>query len=208
MTEAKKPRVMTPKGFLAKTTTRAANSAISFIAQYRAWLTTGELASVTSPIIAKMDAGKVLPTPALKEIQAAVLGHIIAIDVSKAEKSIEEADKPKVYKDWVATIYNSAGEVQTRVTEKGETEDLIQSFDEPARADGWVDRRLFDGASDWYGVVLHTKSKVRTIIDRGSSIARVLKQKKGPSVHARGLSTKTLGFGVKSKQTRVSFSRG
>ena len=43
MSDTKKPRSMTPKGFLAKTNTKAANSAKAFLDQYREWLTTGEL---------------------------------------------------------------------------------------------------------------------------------------------------------------------
>jgi hypothetical protein len=125
-----------------------------------------------------------------------------------AEDAIENADKPGTQKPWLATIYNLKGEIQTRVTEKGEVEDLVKGFDKSQDADRWADRRLFDGASDWYGVVEHTTLKVRTFINRQDAIARILKRPKGPTVHTKGTSTKTLGFGVKAKQDRASFSRG
>jgi hypothetical protein len=204
-----KERKMTPKGFLHKTTTKAANSAIAFLAQYREYLTTGELALKTSPIIAQVDAGELLPTPALKEIQYAVMTHIIESDTAKAEKSMDETARVGTRKPWRTTIYNAAGEVQTRVTEKGEVEDLIKGFDLGQRANEWADRRLFDGASDWYAMVEHTVlANVQTRIERSDSIARILKQPKGPTIQQKGKSTKTLGFGVKAKETRVTFSRG
>ena len=204
-----KERKMTPKGFLHKTTTKAANSAIAFLTQYRAYLTTGELASKTSSIIAQVDAGELLPTPALKEIQYAVMTHIIESDTAKAEAVMDTQARTGTRKPWRTTIYNAAGEVQTRVTEKGEVEDLIKGFDLGQRANEWADRRLFDGASDWYAMVEHTVlANVHSRIERADSIARIMKQPKGPTIQQKGKSTKTLGFGVKAKETRVTFSRG
>jgi hypothetical protein len=207
-----KERKMSPKGFLHKCSTKAANSAIAFLAAHRAFLETGELAVKTSPLLAKLDAGELLPTPCLKEIQYAVMTHIIESDRNKLEAKIEAAAQggtsTGTRKPWVATIYNAAGVVQTRETEDG-PEDLIKGFDLGQEADRWVDRRLFEGASDWYGTVEHQViPNLHSRIERADSIARILKQPKGPTVHVRGKSTKTLGFGVKAKETRVSFSRG
>ena len=208
MADEKKERKMTPKGFLHKTTTKAAHSAIAFLAQYRAYLTTGELADRTSPILAKVDAGELLPTPALKEIQYAVMTHIIEADTAKAEKSTEGASGGGTRKSWRTTIYNADGVVQTRINAKGEEEDLIKGFDLGQDADRWADRRLFEGTHGWYAIVEHTIiANVSSRIERGDAMARILKQPKGPTVAAKGKSTKTLGFGVKAKQTRVTFSR-
>lgn len=199
-------RNMTPKGFLHKTTTKAANSAAAFLAQYREYLTTGELASVTSPILRKLDDKELLPTPALKMVAVAVMGHIIATDKAKAEEAIERATAPAATKTWVAVIKDSGGNVCTKLNSDGEEEDLLKSFEHPQEADRWVDRRLFDGASDWYGEVEGLGTLVT--VSRADAIARILKQPKGPAIHQRGTSTKTLGFGVKAKQDRASFSRG
>jgi hypothetical protein len=201
-----KERKMTPKGFLHKTTTKAANSAIAFLAQYRDYLTTGELKDRTSPIIAQVDAGELLPTPALKEIQYAVMTHIIESDVAKAEKVAEPGVK-QTRKPWRTSIYDAAGVLQTRINGKGEEEDLIQGFDLSQRASEWGDRRLFEGTHGWYAIVEHTViPNISSRIERGDAMARILKQPKGPAIHQKGKSTKTLGFGVKAKQTRVTFS--
>lgn len=209
MSESKKERKMTPKGFLHKTTTKAANSAIAFLAQYREFLTTGELADRTSPILAKVDAGELLPTPALKEIQYAVMTHIIEADTRKAEKVVEPGASGGTRKPWRTTVYNAEGVVQTRTNTKGEEEDLIKGFDLGQDADRWADRRLFEGTHGWYAIVEHTVlANISTRIERGDAMARILKQPKGPTVQVRGKSTKTLGFGVKAKESRASFSRG
>jgi len=214
-----KERKMTAKGFLAKTNTKAANSALAFLSQYREYLLTGELSAKAGPILSKLDTDRaealsqkrdtsVMAAEALREIQYAVMSHIIESDVVKADKVAEPA--PRQSKNpWRTTIYNAEGEVQTRVTEKGEVEDLVKGFDLGQRANEWADRRLFDGASDWYAIVQHTVlANVFTRIERSDSIARILKQPKGPAIQQKGKSTKTLGFGVKAKETRVSFSRG
>lgn len=203
----KKERKMTPKGFLHKTTTKAAHSAIAFLAQYREYLTTGEIADKTSPILARVDAGELLPTPALKEIQYAVMTHIIEADTAKAE-AVVEPGKTGTRKPWRTTIYDAAGVVQTRINAKGEEEDLIKGFDLSSDADRWADRRLFEGTHGWYAMVEHTViPNIASRIERGDSMARLLRKPKGPTVAVKGKSTKTLGFGVKAKQTRVTFSR-
>ncbi len=193
----KKERKMSPKGFLHKCSTKAANSALAFLTAHRQFLETGEL----------------YPTPALKEVQYAVMAHIIESDRNKLEAKIEAAaqggSSTGTRKPWVARILNEAGVVQTRTKEDGEVEDLVKGFDLSSDADRWCDRRLFEGAPDWHGVVEHTViPNISSRIERADSIARILKQPKGPTVQVRGKSTKTLGFGVKAKETRVTFSRG
>lgn len=207
MSDQKKTRKMTAKGFLHKTTTKAANSAAAFIAQYREYLTTGELAPKTSHIINQVDLGQLLPTPALKEIQNAVMAHIIESDTKKQEQAELAAQEPKTSKSWIATVYNAEGVVQSRIKDNGEEEDLIKGFDLSSDADRWCDRRLFDGASDWHAEVVNASLNLITRIERNDSIARILKKKKGPTMYVKGKSTKSLGFGVKAKQTRVTFSR-
>jgi hypothetical protein len=206
-----KHNVMSARGFLAKLSTKAANSALGFIQAHREFLTTGEVSIVTSPIIARLDSGELLPTPAKHEIAAAVMGHIIAIDQAKMEEAIERASEPKAQKTWMARILDAKGElvyVNGARLEGGGYEQIAleQSFEHAQRADGWVDRRLFEGAPDWYGEVEGLGTHVH--VERADSIARILKQPKGPAIHQRAVTTKTLGFGVKVHQTRVSFSRG
>jgi hypothetical protein len=206
--QSKKPRVMTAKGYLAKATGKAAVAAEAFLLQYREWLTTGELAEVTSPILRKLDDKQILPTPALKMLNAAVLGHMIAKDTRKVEKDIEDANKPGSQKPWHCGIYNAEGILQTRINTKGEEEDLAKAFDHNSNATGWVDRRLFDGASDWYGEILHLPTSLGVVVERGEAIARILKKPSQGAARTKGVTTRTLGFGVKCRNDRASFSRG
>ena len=212
MSEEKKTRQMTPKGFLAKMNTKAANSAVAFIQQYRKFLTTGEVAEVTSPIIAKVDSGELLPTPAMNEIGFAIMSHIIQVDAAKMDAKLNgeskggRVSKPK---NWVATVYDEKGVIQTRINAKGEVEDLIKGFDLGQDADRWAMRRLYEGASDWYAEVLHSFiPNVGSRIERSDAIAFIDKKPKGPAIHQKGKSTKSLGFGTKVGQTRVTFSHG
>lgn len=206
MSEQKKERKMTAKGFLHKASTKAANAAAGFIAQHRAFLETGELAEFTSPILNKLDQKEILPTPALDAIKAVVLGHMLAMQVKQAEETIAKGEATGTSKPWTATIYNAKGEVCTRINEKGKEEDLSKTFDLSSDADRWVDRRLFDGASDWFGVI--QGHGVESTIIREDAIARILKQKKGPATRKVGSTSSSLGFKAKAVQDRCYFSRG
>lgn len=213
-------RKMSAKGFLHKTTTKAAASAAAFIAQHREWLETGELASLTSPILRKLDDKEILPTPALNAIKDVVVGHMIASEIRKGEEAMarrEEQGNAKP-KNWTATIYNAKGEVVSvsRINDEGKEEikDLTQSFDQSQEADRWTDRRLVEGAPDWYGVVQHSTltnkdgEPLTCIILRGDALARVLRAPKGPAMRKTGGSTSRMSFGVKAQQDRAHFSRG
>jgi hypothetical protein len=210
MTEAKKERNMTEKGFLHKSNGKIAADA--FLAQHRAWLETGELAMVTTPILRKLDDKEVLPTPALDEIRTVVFNHMIAKAAAKAEDSIlnpKTGGRSAAPKNWVSKILNEKGEIQTRVTEKGETEELEKGFDLSSDADRWSDRRLVECSSDCYAVVSHSMMPIETIIRRDDAMSRIFKIAKGPSMKAqpKGGSGR-LSFGVKVKEDRARFSSG
>jgi len=199
-------RKMSPKGFLHKSTAKNL-SAIAFLKAHREWLLTGTLASLTSPILAKLDAGEVMPTPALELLKTVVLSHHIASEISKGEAAMEKAQEPKKSKNYIATILDGNGDIATRINAKGEVEDLQQSFDLPQEASRWCDRRLFDGFADWRGEVASTKMHGQDglpmveHVARIDSLARILKKPLPPVVHVKGVSTQSLGFGVKAKQT-------
>ena len=207
-----KERRMSPKGWLHKANGKV--SALAFLQTHRSWLETGEVSQFTSPIIAKLDSGELLPTPTLELIKSVVLGHILASDALKAEKSIEKASEPRVRKDYLATIRNSRGDICFRINDKGEEVLLQETFDKSSDADRWVDRRLFDGESDWYGIVQHTKMVDRhghalaTVILRMDAMARILKAPKGPVMKGTPKSAGRLSFGVKVKEDRARFSAG
>lgn len=214
MSNEKKERVMTPKGFLHKSTTKAANSALAFLNQHRAWLLTGELAKTTMPILAKVDAGELMPTPALPMIQKAVMDHMHEESKRKGEAAMRRAEEGPEPKNWIATILDSKGNVCTRVNAEGKVEELVKDFEKSNDADRWCDRRLVEGAPDWYAVVQHTTMKnkdgdlLSTIILRNDAMARVLATSKGPVMKQTAKSAGALSFRPKARPDHFHFSKG
>lgn len=183
MTSTKSTRVMTSKGFLYRASGKAANSAEAFLKQHRDWLVTGELAQMTSPILAKLDNKEILPTPCLENIKSVVYGHMLASDARKADQAIEKATSSKSSKTYIATIYDANGLVVNRTTKDGEQEDLIKGFDFSQRAKDWIDLRLVEAAPNCYGVMEHVTSDYAEVVCRGDAIARALRAKKTPFMH-------------------------
>lgn len=205
---------MTFKGFLSKASGKV--SADAFLASHRAWLENGELASLTSPILRKLDEKAILPTPALEDIKSLVMNHILtATSITPSEQSNKLPKETKApIKSWIATIYDGKGEVQTHTKPDGSQEDLCKSFDTASDADRWTDRRLFEGASDWYGVVSHTSmlnkynEPLSSVIMRDDAMGRILQVSKGPVMKGQSKSAGKLSFGVKVHNDRSVFSRG
>ena len=193
-------RKITVKGFVKKAS--AAKSATAFLSQYREYLTTGEVATITSPILDKIDNGDLVPTAGLNEITNAVFAHMMVMNIRKAEASIEAANEPAVTKPVVARIVDSRGE-----------ELHIDSFHLGQDAERWVDNRLYAGTPGSHGEVIHTKIILKgkpatTIITREDSIARILKKPRGAATKRMSASSGRLGFGVKVRNSHASFSRG
>jgi hypothetical protein len=203
MTESKKPRQMTAKMFLHRSSGKV--SADAFIQAHRAFLETGKLAEVTSPILAKLDSKAIMPTPALEEIRGVVFTHTLRAAIETDEAKMAEAQaNPAKAKPWMATILDSEG---------NEIEGMSSSFDDASSADRWVDRRLFDGASDWHGMVTHATITIKgepftTIIQRADSIARIMKRPTSSVLKTKSKTTPKLGFGVSCHNDRAVFSRG
>jgi hypothetical protein len=215
MSTDKKERVMTAKSFLHKATTKAAASADAFIKAHRAWLETGELAEMTSPILAKIDSKELMPTPALEVLKAVVLGHHMAVQTRKSEEAIAKAQaEPAKVKPWVSTIYNKDGQIVFKKDANGKEKDLTQSFELPQDADRWTDLRLFQAEPGCYGVIHSTTmtredgDPISTVVMQGDATARILKQPTGPVVKGQAKSSGKLSFGVKSKPSVSRFSHG
>jgi len=215
MTETKTEKPMTPKRFLRLL--NGAKSAIGFLAAHRDYLATGELADITSPILAKVEDKAIMPTPALQEIQAVVWAHCMAADMAKAEASILKSNtskgSTKELLPFEARIVDPAGNVQFRTTESGDEVELIQTFNMPQDAERWVHRQLFNGAPNWTGEVTWAHCpeklvdfKVRKIA-RETAIEVTLRKGPGPVMHktaaSGGLTSK-----IKVKPTVTKFSRG
>jgi hypothetical protein len=218
MSQDKKVRVMTAKGFLHRSST--AKSAIAFLSAHRDFLTTGELAQFTSPIVARIDEGSLMPTPGLSEVRNVVLAHMLAKETLRGEAALLRASEPsKSNKAYVATIYHANGEIITRKNEDinsenyGQEKELIQGFELGQRANEWADRRLFEQESDAYAEVIAVKlvtehGPMVSIIKRDEAIERLFPRKVGPVMHKKPMSTSKLGFGVKAGNDIAKFSRG
>ena len=206
----KKERKISPRNLLKKANSGAIG-AMAFVKAYREYLTTGDLGAVTGPIVEKLDSGELFPTPAMSEIKVAIMGHIMLVDAAKTQRQQETADAPKTTrtkKAFEACIRSGHGAILADA--KGKP--MVQSFDLPQRASDWVDRRLFEQASDSYGEVTHLKAHnpdhATDTIFRDDSIARILGSTGAPTVCKGSKQSSTLGFGVKVKESKCTFSRG
>lgn len=199
-------RKMGLRGLMHKATT--SKSAIGFFAQYREYMVSGELAPILSPIISKVDAGELLPTPGMKEVANAVMTHILASATAKVEAAADSNVRTGTSKPWIATVYLPDGSIASRINPKGEEEDLIKAFDKNADSYRWADRRLTEACDGAYCEIDHPASGGIEVIHRVDALARFYRTKKGPTCQVRGRSTPVLKFQGKAKQTRVSFSRG
>lgn len=216
MSNVKKERVMSPKGFLHKTTTKAAASATAFLSQYREWLSTGEVAIVTAPILAKLDSKELMPTPALNEIINAVYTHMVVSEIRKGEEAMarREAGPQSTPKNWIVTVFDKNGKVATRINAKGEVEELTKSFDLGQDADRWADRRLVEGEPDCIAVVQHATilnkhgEPLSQTILRGDAMARAFKVQGGPVMRKTGGTTSSLSFRPKAHNDVSKFSHG
>ena len=204
---------MTPKMFLHRSNGRI--SAEGFLAQHRAFLTTGELGEMASPVIRQLDENQILPTPALSVIRGIVLAHLLAVETRKAEESMARKAEggQRTVKAWLATIYTEEGEIAQALNSDGDLEDLQKDFELSSQADGWVDRRLFDGAADWHGNVVHTTVTVGGDpfgwdVSRTDAIARILKRPRQAALKQQKKSAGKLSWGAKCSQSIAKFSRG
>lgn len=187
---------MSLKGFIKKAS--AAKSAIGFIAQYREYMLSGDLAPITSPILSKLDNHELLPTPALKEITDVAFAHMMAQESVKIQESLEKANKPKTKKAVTATLYSPKG-----------NELISKGFNLSQEGERWLDQRLIESAPGCVGKIVHSRVKELTVeVSREEAFARVYKERKMASHKKIGVSMSRLGFGVKAKNDRFHFSHG
>src|SRR5271157_569510 len=143
MSNDKKSRTISLQGWLTKSTQKAATaSAAGFLAAHREFLTTGELATKTTPVLAQFDRGEIYPTPTLLKMQSIVLDHMVQIEKNKAAQASAVAEQ-EVVKNWVASVYTAEGKLQTRIAKNGEIVELIEAFEKASDADNFCDRYLF-----------------------------------------------------------------
>lgn len=208
MSEVKKERKMTEKGFLHKSGSSKV-SAIAFLAAHREYLTNGTIGQMVSPIIAKVDSQELMPTPALTQIRKLVLNHLVAREILEAERKMNAPPGTrKSTKPYRATVYTKDGDIAIKVNDEGEEKDLVQGFDDAVTAEGWIDRRLVEGENGWFGQIVNETTAYTTNVDRDDSFARVYKRPKKPVMHRQAKSTGSLSFGVKVHNDHFHVSKG
>jgi hypothetical protein len=209
-------RKMTIKRFIHAASTSKV-SPITLIAANQEFLSSDELSDITGPILARIQNGDVLPTPGMNELCQALFAYSLVQKVKQAEKDLEKESNPgkgrATTKAYSATVYNEKHEVCQRINEKGNAVNITANFDLSSEADSWADRRLIEGASDWYAVIVSNTMTgkdglpLSLTITRDDAFARIYKQGrsavcKGP---AKSSSLKWVG---KAKQDHAKFSRG
>lgn len=213
MTTDKTARKMSPKGFLAKCNSKAGLSVMAFVAAHNEYLTQGEVAYATAPIVEELIAGDMMYIPAMDAIKKAVMDHILKIDTmsfeEKQEKAAEKAKAEgksvriaKAPKPFSAVIRDGEGNVV--VNDEGK--EVKATFDLPQRASEWCDRRLFEQTPDCSGEVFH-KGAHYEFVNRDGAIGRILKGK-GSAVMKHQASAGSLSFGTKVKESHSKFSHG
>lgn len=178
---------------------RSKTPAMATIAGFMDYFKNGPVAAYTAPIIEKVEAGTLYPTPALSLLKEAIVAHIVAQSLESAinpkPRAVAEASAPTV--KFTAIIIDGNG----RQVCDNEGNPLEKDFPLPQRAQGWADRRLFEGASDWRAVILQGDEFWEGIM-REDSIARILKQPKSAACRKGKQSTPTLSFGVGNSKAR------
>ena len=207
------PKVMTTKSWLFKSGTKAANSAAAFLQAHRAFLESGELAPITGEILAKVDAGELMPTPGLEMIRNAVLAHHIQVCAKQAEKQMVAASENetggKSTKPWYVCLYTAKGDVCQKLNEKGKLIDLDMSFDLQQRASEWADRRLTsDCAADCFAVITHQPTSLEVVVLYVDAMGRVFPKQKNAATKKTGSRDNKLSWSAKVKQDHAHFSHG
>jgi hypothetical protein len=219
--EVRKSNITTGKMFLHRATGKALASAAGFLQQHREFLLTGEFASVTAPILEKIDAKELMPTPGLQAIRQAVMDHLLFLSVKEHSEKIEtiqasvaevsdvETVEEKDNNPWTVRILNADGNVCTRMTSKGKVEELIKSFPRASAADRWsVLRLLGESVGCVAEMTNHRIPNLKTTMLRDDAVAEYFKKGPSCSCHVKSTSGSALSFRPKVHETRATFSHG
>lgn len=202
---------LTVNTFLSKSITKNARTEPAmFLTEYESWLRKDEVAG-TAAIYEQLEQGLLTPENALAELKNICCNSILT-NMNKVKRSAEKAEKPKKTrkpKNYVATVYDAAGNVVEAYNAKYVLKELTAGFDLPQRAQGWGERKLFEHAPvGGYCEVIHAHSNSSWVITRGDAISTTLTPGRPGASRTTYPKQSGLSWGVKSKPSNPSFSAG
>ena len=195
---------MTIQGFISKMSGRI--SAESFLKQHREYMLSGELSSVLTPIIEKIDNGELSAKTGLINIQQSSFNYFMDKKAAEAVNSINKSSKPSSQKMYTAAIYNEDGSFATYIDNNGDEKDLIFNTDNSLQAESWCHRKLFDAAPNCYGKVVNKVTGFVNEVSRDSAIAAILRT--GPIGAYRKTGSDGKSWKMKVKNDHFHFSHG
>jgi glycogen debranching enzyme len=220
-------RVMTIKKFATHTLSAKA-TVDGFLSMHRQFLNGY---SFLEPILEAYDNKELLPTPTLSTIQSALMSHFLEQETKKAQAKMDKADEAEesVSKNYTVSLFVKTfdkqgqlsiqvGQVQTRKWVERESvaipgtvylepytviKPAVWQVADFGAAMQLADRKLFQREDSTHIEIVNNFDRpITTHIQRGDAVARFLAPKKQPFSRARGMSTKSLNFGVKVSESR------
>lgn len=165
-------------------------NAREYLASHREWLVT----TPAQPILVKLDAGEVYPTPALSAIVKALVSWALqGGDTPKASK-VREPRATKQDKPYQARIVDELGVVVHEY--QGDT---------PTSCERWCDGKLVD-LPHHKGEVECVKSGFTFDVTRDGAFARLYGRKAGPSMKRQGGAN--AGWTMRCRNDVSKFSQG
>lgn len=190
---------------------RSAVPASALISAHREWLENGELASETSSILEKLDAG-VSPNLSLESLCAVAADHMLR--QIEAAGLAEKEPASRSFKPYQAVIRDSLGNVVlTQVN--GKEKELRAGFDSLQFAERWTQRRLSEvNDKTWTADITCVKclnklgQPIVFTTSRDAAIKALAPKKKSPLMRERKGSGGFSNSKVSVHPTRAQFSRG
>jgi hypothetical protein len=175
----------------------------AWLAATRGFLMQGAHAVVTLPIMAKVTAGTIYPTPAV----TALLHALVTWNAETSLKlALERSHRQAKLHSWIVTIWDG----ESNAVSVGGKVVCEDSFESCSEAEGYADRRLVDSAPSTGFAIVHAQSEKTILrVTRDEAIERVFPHVKGPFCKRVGGRQSSLAMGRKAaRDTRAVFSHG
>jgi hypothetical protein len=175
----------------------------ALLAATRSFLMQGDHSAVTLPIMAKVTAGTLYPTPAVTALIHALVAWQAETSLRLAKE--RQARGVKLH-NWIVTVWDG----ESNAVSVGGKVACEDSFADCNEACGWADRRLVDSAPSTGFAIIHAQTEKTVLrVTRDEAIERVYPHAKGPFCKRIGGRQNSLAMGRRAaRDTRVVFSHG